>query len=101
MGWAANIWLWNAPRPTFDSGGQENGDTSLHKKLNVVFTNELDENVDLFWVSHSGEEQLSKMIAKHEIFSVNTYKGHRWIVKKAGSADNLGTNRIGSWDIKD
>ena len=52
--------------------------TGKHEKLEVSFVNDLDTDIDLHWIAHSGEHQMFETIKKNSIYIVNTYVGHRY-----------------------
>ena len=52
--------------------------TGQHEKLEVSFVNDLDTDIDLHWIAHSGEHQMFETIKKNSIYIVNTYVGHRY-----------------------
>jgi|EP00945_MAST-04E_sp_MAST-4E-sp1_P002270 hypothetical protein len=79
--WAANLWIWNAKRPK---------NNHLASRLNVVFKNTNPFPVDLYWISHSGEDQLFHTFAPDTTFRTTTYLDHKWIAKRQGTEDRVG-----------
>ena len=58
-----------------DGGGQPAAESD---NIAARFTNERDENVELHWLSPTGETALMGIIAAHSTFQVNTFDGHQF-----------------------
>eukprot|EP00559_Dactyliosolen_fragilissimus_P002478 CAMPEP_0184865724 /NCGR_PEP_ID=MMETSP0580-20130426/18819_1 /TAXON_ID=1118495 /ORGANISM="Dactyliosolen fragilissimus" /LENGTH=640 /DNA_ID=CAMNT_0027365023 /DNA_START=48 /DNA_END=1967 /DNA_ORIENTATION=- len=91
--WAANLWVWNGPRPGYDGApvNEHVVDKNIKKKIKIndqvhsgavsaIFLN-TGNNPDFSNVSLYYEDKLWADFSTGQHLSVNTYVGHRWKVK--------------------
>ena len=82
--WATNVWIWNRKRPVFGADKKQTGDDELKNDLKVVFFNSQTFAVQVYWESFAGPLQYFDEIAPGHSYSVDTYTGHVWVIKKKG-----------------
>jgi hypothetical protein len=80
--WATNVWIWNRKRPVFGADKKQTGDDELKNDLKVVFFNSQTFAVQVYWESFAGPLQYFDEIAPGHSYSVDTYTGHVWVIKK-------------------
>ena len=88
--WAANLWVWNRPRDAIDRAK-----AAARKQLAVKFMNARAHAVDLFW-DDGGDLSLQGPIPPGQAVDVNTFPGHKFVVKVDGPK---GT-QVGAWTMK-
>ena len=79
--WASNVWVWNRKRPVFDGGTKKLVDSN---NLKMVFLNTKTFVVEVYWQSYDGPLKYFDLIHPGQSYSVDTYTGHVWVIKKKG-----------------
>ena len=85
--WAANLWVWNAPRihkPFAPLKKGHEGPLDPNAKIYITFRNEnnnpLYERAELFWK----DKKSYGTLGPGKSFRARTYKGHEWNIKVDG-----------------
>jgi hypothetical protein len=87
--WAANLWVWSAPRAEFAHAPKKHDDpatdpTTTHRKIVATFTNTgKDPKFDTAEL-HYGEGGFYGKVGVGQSASVNTYKTHVWHIRVGG-----------------
>ena len=111
--WAANVWIWNRPRPRFGSSGKqlasrgaggslwswlwggsskvEKTETEQAEGIKIEFSNERAVAVQLFWVKEDLTEQQFGSIGPHGRIPMNTFVGHTWVVRDTATHEKIKT----------
>ena len=85
--WGANVWIWNRKRPVFNKDNiNGNGPTNVH----ASFVNNRGFTVDLYWINHDNVLALFHTFPPGHAFNLNTHLGHRWVVKRKDTGENIG-----------
>ena len=66
----------------FGADKKQKGDDELKNDLKVVFFNSQTFAVHVYWESFAGPLQYFDEIAPGQSYSVDTYTGHVWVIKK-------------------
>jgi len=90
--WAANLWVWNAPRPEFegaplkkDLSNVTKAESAASQQLRAVFRNSgKDRRFEKAELYFDEDGFFGKLGPKDPPISVNTYETHRWNVKVDG-----------------
>lgn len=80
--WAANLWVWNAPRYTLaepDEFGRMVKKTGVEKPINLIMRNEDVPNAELYYL-----ETLWGEWAPGQEFRINSFEGHKWYARVQG-----------------
>eukprot|EP00924_Labyrinthula_sp_SR-Ha-C_P013204 maker-scaffold_12-snap-gene-12.7-mRNA-1 protein AED:0.24 eAED:0.24 QI:371/1/1/1/0.66/0.5/4/35/573 len=82
--WSANVWLWNRPKPKKSEAKDGTPKTATENagaiKLSMI--NDLGESVGLFWDDGTEEMVLQMDLDVDDFTPMQTYKGHRFAVKR-------------------
>jgi len=84
--WASNVWIWNRKRPIFDGGTKKQTNSN---DLKMVFLNTKSFVVEVYWQSYDGPLKYFDQIQPGQSYSVDTYTGHVWIIKKKDGGEEI------------
>ena len=87
--WAANLWVWNAPRQEFEYAPrkrpEERAPRPVHNQLWAEFRNSgTNPGMIEAELYYNDDDFFGKLGPKEKPIQVNTYEGHKWNIKVNG-----------------